>query len=77
MAMASEDEEVAEGPRAARGCSDLRVWSSSHHAHVHHLAPAMVVPVGGVVVLVVVRALDGELRIVWVVGVELELALQG
>lgn len=75
--MASEDEEVAEGLEQREAAVTCRVWSSSHHAHVHHLAPAMVVPVGGVVVLVVVRALDGELRIVWVVGVELELALQG
>ena len=49
----------------------------SNEAHVFHLAPSLVVAVRGAVVLDVVGAFHGELGVIGVMRVELELPLEG
>ena len=55
----------------------MPIWSGSHQSHVSHLSPSLVVAVWSIWVLVVVGGLHGQLWVIWVMSVELELTLEG
>ena len=48
----------------------------SHHSHVGHLTPSSVVSIWSIWVFGVIRTLSGQLWVIWVMDVELDLSLK-